>query len=82
MVATEFTIEEIIDTLGEKTNKELARYVKNDIVTNENFGLDINQARFLMEIAVRLEGCTCFRTSPLDRLRTSQEDVPPFLSGR
>ena len=66
------TIEEIIDTIEKNTNEELARYIKDDIITSENFGLDINQARFLMEIANRLEGCTCH----------SLGDVPPFLAGR
>ncbi len=75
MVTTEFTIEEIVDTIKEKTNKELAHYVKMDIITNENFGLDINQARFLLEIANRLEGCTC---SEVDLGQV----VPPFLSDR
>ena len=64
------TIEEIIDTIEKNTNEELARYIKDDIITSENFGLDINQARFLMEIANRLEDCTCS-----DR----DDDLPPFL---
>lgn len=57
------TIEEMIDVIGEKSNKELAHCVKDDIISNENFGLELNQARFLMEIANRLEGCTCHHES-------------------
>lgn len=49
---------EMVEVIQDKSNAELARYIKDDILTDENFGLSLAQARFLLEVAERLERCS------------------------
>lgn len=51
---------EIVEVIHEKSNEELGRYIKTDILTDENFGLSLVQARFLLEVANRLGYCRCW----------------------
>lgn len=51
---------EVVEVIHSKSNEELGRYIKDDMLTDENFGLSLVQARFLLEVANRLESCRCW----------------------
>ena len=55
---------EVVEVIHTKSNEELGRYIKTDILTDENFGLSLVQARFLLEVANRLEYCDCWPPVP------------------
>ncbi len=68
------TIEEVVNDIENITNEELSRYIRDDILASQNFGLDLDQARFLMEVSIRLADCP--------QARPSKDDAPPFLATR
>ena len=67
---------EVVEVIHTKSNAELGRYIKTDILTDENFGLSIVQARFLLELANRLEDCRCQSARQYTKIDVS-DGTPP-----